>query len=125
MASADSFEITIKGKQVHAASPHLGVDPVVVSASCITALQAIRSRRIDPNESMVLSIGSIHGGNRFNIIPDEVKMMGTIRTFSEPIREEVRTMMKQTLADARPAMALRTRWILAEWPIPSRSTTPH
>ncbi len=98
MASADSFEITIKGKQVHAASPHLGVDPVVVSAGCITALQTIRSRRIDPGESMVLSIGSIHGGNRFNIIPDEVKMMGTIRTFSEPIREEVRTMMKQTLA---------------------------
>jgi amidohydrolase len=98
LASADSFEITIRGKQVHAANPHLGVDTIVVAADCINALQTIRSRRIDPNESMVLSIGSIHGGNRNNIITGEVKMEGTIRTFSENVRESTRTMMKQTLA---------------------------
>jgi len=97
LASADSFDIVIKGKQVHAANPNLGIDPIVVSASCITALQTIRSRRIDPNESMVLSIGAIHGGNRHNIIPGEVLLQGTLRTFSENIRESARTMMKQTL----------------------------
>jgi amidohydrolase len=98
LASADSFEVTIRGQQVHAASPHLGVDPIVATAGCITALQSIRSRRIDPNESIVVSIGSIHGGNRSNIIPNEVKLEGTIRTFNENVRESIFTMMKQTLA---------------------------
>jgi amidohydrolase len=98
LASADTFDITIRGKQVHAANPNLGVDPIVVAAGCITALQTIRSRRIDPNEAMVLSIGSIHGGNRHNIIPGEVKLAGTLRTFNENVRENARTMMKQTLA---------------------------
>jgi len=98
LASADTFDITIRGKQVHAANPNLGVDTIVVAAGCITALQTIRSRRIDPNEAMVLSIGSIHGGNRHNIIPGEVKLEGTLRTFNENVREEARTMMKQTMA---------------------------
>jgi len=97
MASADTFSIAIRGKQVHAANPHLGVDPITVAAGCILALQTIRSRRIDPNEAMVLSIGSIHGGNRHNIIPGEVKLAGTLRTFNESVRENARTMMKQTL----------------------------
>ena len=98
LASADTFNITIRGKQVHAANPHLGVDTIVVAAECITALQTIRSRRIDPSEVMVLSLGSIHGGNRHNIITGEVKLEGTLRTFSEAVRESARTMMKQTLA---------------------------
>jgi amidohydrolase len=98
MASADSFGITIRGKQVHASTPHLGIDPITVAAQCITQLQTIRSRRVDPGESMVLSIGSIHGGNRSNIIPNEVKMEGTIRTFNENTREGVRTMMRRALA---------------------------
>jgi amidohydrolase len=97
LASADTFEISIRGKQVHAANPNLGIDPIVVSAGCITALQTVRSRRIDPNEAMVLTIGSIHGGNRANIIPGEVMLQGTLRTFSESVRESARTMMKQTL----------------------------
>jgi amidohydrolase len=97
LASADTFEISIRGKQVHAANPNLGIDPIVVSASCITALQTVRSRRIDPNEAMVLTIGSIHGGNRANIIPGEVILQGTLRTFSESVREAARTMIKQTL----------------------------
>lgn len=98
MASADSFRVVVKGKQVHASTPHLGIDAITVAAQCVTALQAIRSRRIDPNESMVLSIGSIHGGNRSNIITGEVTMEGTIRTFSENTRESVRGMMRRTLA---------------------------
>ncbi|MBL8231082.1 MAG: amidohydrolase [Bryobacterales bacterium] len=98
MASGDFFDITIKGKQVHGAMPHAGIDTVVVASECVVALQAIRSRRIDPMEPMVLSIGSIHGGNRHNIITGEVKMEGTMRTFNESVRESARTMMRQTLA---------------------------
>ncbi len=97
LASADSFTIRITGKRVHAAWPHQGIDPVVISAEAIAALQTIRSRRIDPLESMVLTIGSIHGGNRHNIIPDEVVMQGTVRTHNEQVRERVRTLMKEIL----------------------------
>jgi amidohydrolase len=98
MASADFFDVTLRGKQVHGAMPHQGIDTVVVASECVLALQAIRSRRIDPMEPMVLSVGSIHGGNRHNIIAGEVRMEGTLRTFSEGVRESVRTMMRQTLA---------------------------
>jgi amidohydrolase len=98
MASSDFFDIRIRGKKVHGATPHLGVDTVVVASECVGALQTIRSRRIDPTEPIVLSIGSMHGGNRHNIIADEVSMQGTTRTLREEIREQVRTMMRQTLA---------------------------
>ena len=97
LASADSFTIRVTGKRVHAAWPHQGIDPIVISAEVIAALQTIRSRRIDPLESMVLTIGSIHGGNRHNIIPDEVVMEGTVRTHNEQVRERVRTLMKELL----------------------------
>ncbi len=98
LASSDSFTIRIVGKKVHAAWPHQGIDPIVVSAEAIAALQTIRSRRIDPLEPMVLTIGSIHGGNRHNIIADEVRMEGTVRTHSEQVRERVRTLMKEILS---------------------------
>jgi amidohydrolase len=98
MASSDSLRVKIIGKQVHGAFPHDGVDSIAVAAQCINALQLIRSRRIDPAEAMVLSIGSIHGGNRSNIIAGEVTMEGTLRTFNENVRESSIAMMKQTLA---------------------------
>ena len=95
LASSDTFNIRITGKQVHAAWPHLGIDPVVVAAECIQALQTIRSRRIDPVEPLVLTIGSIHGGNRQNIIADEVTMHGTLRTHNEAVRERARSLMRE------------------------------
>ena len=98
LASSDSFTIRVIGKKVHAAWPHQGIDPVVVAAECIAALQTIRSRRIDPLESMVLTIGSIHGGNRHNIIADEVRMEGTLRTHNEQVRERVFSLMKEIVA---------------------------
>jgi len=98
MASSDRFSITIRGKKVHGAYPHDGVDAVVVAAECVTALQSIRSRRINTQEPMVITLGSIHGGNRFNIIADEVKLEGTMRTLSEVVRTKAIEMMKQTLA---------------------------
>lgn len=87
LASSDAFTIRIIGRSVHAAWPHKGIDPVVVAAECIQALQTIRSRRIDPVEPLVLTIGSIHGGNRYNIIAGEVRMEGTLRTHNEQVRE--------------------------------------
>lgn len=97
MASADRIYITIRGKKVHGAYPHDGVDAVVVAAECITALQSIRSRRINTQDPLVITIGSIHGGNRFNIIADEVKLEGTMRTLSEDARTKAKAMIDQTL----------------------------
>ena len=77
--------------------PHDGIDTVVVAAECITALQTIRSRRINTQEPLVITIGSIHGGNRFNIIADEVKFEGTMRTLNEDVRKQAIAMIKQTL----------------------------
>lgn len=97
MASSDRFVITIRGKKVHGAYPHEGVDAVVVAAQCITALQSIHSRRINTQEPLVITVGSIHGGNRFNIIADEVKLEGTVRTLNETVRKSVKAMMIETL----------------------------
>ena len=97
MASSDRFSITIRGKKVHGAYPHDGIDAVVIAAECVTALQTIRSRRINTQEPLVITVGSIHGGNRFNIISDEVRLEGTMRTLSEEVRKQAMEMMKQTL----------------------------
>ena len=97
MASADRITIKIKGKKVHGAYPHDGIDAIVVAAECVTALQTIRSRRIDTQDPLVLTIGSIHGGNRFNIITDEVVLEGTMRTLSEDARNKAKAMIDQTL----------------------------
>jgi amidohydrolase len=98
MASADRFVITVRGKKVHGAYPHDGVDAVVVAAECVTALQTIRSRRIDTTEPLVISVGSIQGGNRYNIIADEVKLEGTVRTLNEDVRKRAQALMRETLA---------------------------
>src|SRR5438874_3420950 len=98
MASSDKFLITIHGKKVHGAYPHDGIDAVVVAAESIMALQSIRSRRINTLEPVVITVGSIHGGNRFNIIADEVKLEGTVRTLSEEVRHRVESLMRETLA---------------------------
>lgn len=98
MASSDRFAITLRGRKVHGAYPHDGIDTVVVAAEAITALQTIRSRRVNTMEPLVITIGSIHGGNRFNIIADEVVLEGTMRTLNEEVRTAAIGMMKTTLA---------------------------
>ncbi|HWW77014.1 MAG TPA: amidohydrolase [Pyrinomonadaceae bacterium] len=97
MASSDTFYITVKGKSSHGAQPQLGVDAVVVAAQCVLALQNIRSRRIDPLEPLVITVGTINGGDRFNVIAGEVKMTGTMRTFNDQVRERSIAMMRETL----------------------------
>lgn len=97
LASGDRFQIKIKGKKSHGAWPHQGIDTTVIASEAVLALQSIRSRRIDPLQPMVLTIGSIHGGNRFNIIAEEVAMEGTVRTLDEDVRGKVRGLMKEVL----------------------------
>jgi amidohydrolase len=97
LASADRFTVKIRGRKAHGAWPHLAIDPIVISAEAVQALQTIRSRRIDPIEPMVLTIGSIHGGNRENIIADEVTMVGTVRTFNEDVRSRIESLMHEVL----------------------------
>jgi amidohydrolase len=97
MASSDTFAVTISGKAAHGAQPQNGVDAVVVASQCVLALQNIRSRRIDPLEPLVITVGTIQGGTRFNVIAGEVKMTGTMRTFNEQVREHAIAMMRETL----------------------------
>lgn len=97
MASADKFTIAIHGKSAHGANPQDSIDPIVVAAECVQALQTIRSRRIHPQEGFVLSLGSIHGGSRFNIIADEVVLVGTMRTLNEKTRTDAFRWMREIL----------------------------
>lgn len=89
MAAVDAFEATIKGEGTHGASPHMGRDPIWLTAQVINAIQAIRSRWIDPTKPSVVTIGAIHGGTTTNVIPHEVKLLGTIRTYEEDVREQI------------------------------------
>jgi amidohydrolase len=86
LASSTSLTVTIRGKGGHGAWPHRTIDPIVLAALIVVDLQTIVSREIEPGEPAVVTVGSIHGGTKHNIIPDEVKLQLTLRTFSEPIR---------------------------------------
>ena len=103
MASSDTFSITIHGKSAHGALPQNGVDAVVVASQAVLALQNIRSRRIDPLEPLVITVGTIQGGTRFNIIAGEVKMTGTMRTLNNDVRERAVAMMRDTLQNVTAA----------------------
>jgi amidohydrolase len=109
MASADWLYITVKGSQTHGAWPWKGIDPVVTSAQIITGLQNIVARQLDVSkEPAVVSVATIHGGQRKNIIPDQVEMTGTIRTFDEAMRQDTHARIKhiaQSIAQANHAQA--------------------
>lgn len=90
MAAVDPFKIVVHGKQAHGAYPWKSVDPIVTSAQMIMSIQTIVSRELKLiDDAAVVSIGSIHGGNRSNIIPSEVEMVGTIRTLNKAAREHI------------------------------------
>jgi amidohydrolase len=87
MAAADFFRITVRGRGGHAATPHQGPDAIVIASEIVTGLQALVSRVRDPVDPVVVSVGSIHGGTRNNILPDEVVLEGTVRTLRPATRE--------------------------------------
>ncbi len=97
MAAADTWYATIKGKGSHGARPHESVDPVVMAANAVMTLQTIRSRNIDPLAPGVVTVGTIQGGQRFNVIPDSVRLSGTVRTFDPGVQDLVEARMHEIL----------------------------
>jgi amidohydrolase len=90
MASGDAFTIRITGKQTHGAVPWGGVDPIVVGAQIVMALQTIVSRSVNITEApAVVTVGAFNGGNRFNIVPETVELLGTVRAFNEEVRKDI------------------------------------
>jgi len=100
MAAVDSFKINVHGKQTHGAYPWLGVDPIVVASQIVLALQLIPSRQLDTTLApSVVTVGAIHGGVRNNIIPDDVEMLGTIRSLDKGMRDDIHARIKRTAED--------------------------
>ena len=98
-ANVDAVDITLFGRGGHGARPHTTVDPVVAAAHLITALQTLVSRRVDPIDPAVVTVGSIHGGTRRNVIPDEVKLQLTVRSYSDDTRKLLLDGIRQIAAD--------------------------
>ncbi len=97
MAAADRFTIRVKGKQTHGSTPWSGVDPIVVAAQIINGLQTVVSRQVDLTEdAAVVTVGMIHGGVRNNIIPEEVEMVGTIRTLNQDMQRRIHERIRRT-----------------------------
>ncbi len=96
-AAVDQFVAILHGRQAHGAAPELSVDPIVMGAEAVLALQTIRSRNLPPAEPAVVTVGIFRGGERFNIIPAEVRLEGTVRTFSPETRATVQQRMQEIL----------------------------
>lgn len=96
-ANSDTFEVKVKGTMSHGSAPHRGVDAILVASEAISALQTIRSRRTDTRKPLVVTVGTIRGGQRHNIIADEVVFTGTVRTYDEAFRDSVIEMMEGIL----------------------------
>ncbi|WP_010363597.1 amidohydrolase [Pseudoalteromonas citrea] len=97
LANVDSVDITVKGKGGHGAYPHTTIDPVVVAARIVLALQTITSREVSPLEPSVITVGSIHGGSKHNIISNEVKLQLTLRSYNPKVRaQQIATIKRMT-----------------------------
>ncbi|MDO5493207.1 MAG: amidohydrolase [Nesterenkonia sp.] len=106
MAACDDFRITLRGRGAHGASPHLGLDPVVMAASLVMRLQTVVSRHTDPEDAAVLSVGRIEGGTKNNIIPEHAVVEGTVRSFDPEVSRrccELIVRMAHAEADAHGA----------------------
>ena len=96
-AAVDQFRATVRGVQTHGARPHQGIDPIVLASQAVLALQTIVSRTLDPLQPAVVTIGMFHSGQRFNIIPAEVKLEGTVRTYDAEVRDTVERRIHEIL----------------------------
>jgi amidohydrolase len=119
MAGSDFFRILVTGRQSHGSRPWKGIDPIVVSAEIVSALQTIVSRQTDLTDlPAVVTVGAINGGVRHNIIPDTVEMLGTIRTFSEASRQDVIQRLTRTASKVAEAHGATATIELAPAPNP-------
>lgn len=116
MAGAEALKITVDGVQTHGSSPWRGADPVYASAQIMTALQGIPSRYLDITKGpAVITIGSVHGGVRGNIIPDQVTMTGTIRTFDSGEREVLHSKLRKTVEGIAAAAGVKATVEIADY----------
>ncbi|MDU4960235.1 MAG: amidohydrolase [Sporomusaceae bacterium] len=95
MASSDPFSLTLTGASAHAGAPHQGTDAIMMSADVLTALSRIIHRRVDPRETATIAVGTIHGGERYNVVAKEVVLNGTVRTLNEAIRGQIPVAIRQ------------------------------
>jgi amidohydrolase len=107
MASVDQFEIEILGRGGHAAAPHQTIDPVLIAAHVITALQSLVSRRRDPLSEAVVSVTEVHAGRAFNVIPDRADLRGTVRTFGGSFFDEAPRLVEETAQGVAAAFGAR------------------
>jgi hippurate hydrolase len=105
-ANVDSVDVTVRGIGGHGAYPHKTKDPIVLSAEIINAWQTIASRENNPIDPVVITVGSIHGGTKHNIIPDEVKMQLTVRTYKKEVRDKVLAAIERIAKDCATAFGL-------------------
>ncbi len=106
-AAADRFDVEITGRGSHGAMPHRGVDAIVTAAHAIAQLQTVISRSRDPLQAAVLSVGTVHGGTAFNVLPERVQMSGTLRTFDEGVRVGIIERMHAVLGGVCAAQGAR------------------
>jgi amidohydrolase len=111
-ASSDTFRIVVEGRQTHGARPWAGVDPIVIGAQIVSALQTIQSRQVDVADESVLTVGTFHAGNRSNIIPDRATMTGTLRTYSAERRGFMMQRVKEVAEGVASGMSGRAA---VEW----------
>ncbi|MCS6911768.1 MAG: amidohydrolase [Myxococcales bacterium] len=125
LANVDSVDITVFGKGGHGAYPHTTVDPVVLAARIVLALQTLVSREKDPLEPAVVTVGSIHGGTRHNIIPDEVSLQLTVRSYSQTVRQQLLDGIRRIVeAEAQGAGAPRRPRIVVSAGTPATYNDP-
>jgi amidohydrolase len=123
LANADNFGIVIRGRGTHAGWPHLGIDIVVVAAQMIVALQTIVSRQISPLDSAVVSVTYIHGGSSDNVIPDELRLRGTARSFLPAVQDRIENSLRK-IAESTAAMYGATAEVEYERRYPSLHNDP-
>lgn len=97
MASSDRFQIKLFGAGAHAGAPHQGIDAVMMTSDVLTALSRIIHRQTDPRETATINIGTIHGGERYNVVAKEVILEGTVRTLNEFVRKDIPERMKRMI----------------------------
>ncbi len=109
MAASDHFRIVVRGRGGHAATPHLGPDAIVMASEVVNGLQALVSRVREPFDPVVVSVGSIHGGTRNNILPDTVELEGTVRTMRAETRDKMQAALKQRVRSIAASLGGRVR----------------
>jgi len=107
MAAVDRFRVTVHGRQAHGAYPHAGIDPIVAASHVVVALQTIASRNVNTHDTVVVTVGVFDAGNRFNIIPEEARLVGTIRTHDASVRERVHERLREIVAGTAQAHGAR------------------